>query len=265
MSQLVFDDDAARQLETLYRTRDVRRRRALVGAALAVAPGERVLDVGCGPGFYVEELLEAVGPSGSVVGLDGSPQMLAAAARRCAGYANVAFQQADATSLPVEDASFDAALCVQVLEYVADATTALAEIRRALRPGGRAVVWDIDWSTVTWHSEDPERMERVLAAWDDHLTHASLPRTMAARMRAAGFAEVDVAGHGFATASRDPEAFGTGVALGLIEQYVAGRPAIGPEVAAAWADEQRELGERGELFFCVTQFCFTGVRPASRG
>jgi ubiquinone/menaquinone biosynthesis C-methylase UbiE len=262
MSQFVFDDDAVRKLETLYRTRDVRRRRALVSAALAAAPGERVLDVGCGPGFYVEELLEVVGPTGAVVGVDGSPQMLAAAARRCSGKGNASFAEGDATALPVEDASFDRALCVQVLEYVADATTALGEICRALRPGGRAVVWDIDWSTVTWHSEEPERMARVLAAWDDHLTHASLPRTMGARMRAAGFADVAVEGHGFATASLDPEAFGTGVALGLIEDYVAGRPAIGPEVATAWAAEQRELGERGELFFCVTQFCFTGVRPA---
>ena len=102
MSQLVFDASLARQMETLYRTRDVRRRRALVGEALAAREGERILDVGCGPGFYVEELLDAVGPDGAVVGVDGSPQMLAAAAARCAGHPNVVFQQADATALPVQ-------------------------------------------------------------------------------------------------------------------------------------------------------------------
>ena len=64
MSQLVFDEDIARQMETLYRTRDVRRRRALVRAALGASSGERVLDVGCGPGFYAEELLDEVGPVG---------------------------------------------------------------------------------------------------------------------------------------------------------------------------------------------------------
>src|SRR5690349_15727740 len=70
MSQLVFDESRARQMQTLYRTRDVRRRRALVREALAARAGERVLDVGCGPGFFVEELLDEVGPDGAVVGVD---------------------------------------------------------------------------------------------------------------------------------------------------------------------------------------------------
>src|SRR4029453_10409940 len=96
MSQLVFDENIARQMETLYRTRDVRRRRALGRGALAVRPGERVLDVGCGPGFYAEELLGEVGPDGAVVGVDVSPQMLAAAAHRCAPRGNHEFGEGDA-------------------------------------------------------------------------------------------------------------------------------------------------------------------------
>jgi SAM-dependent methyltransferase len=260
LSQLVFDEDVARQMETLYRTRDVRRRRALVSEALGVREGERVLDVGCGPGFYVEELLEVVGPSGAVVGVDTSAAMLAVAAKRCARFANVAFHEGDATALPVEEASFDAALCVQVLEYVADPTLALAQMHRALRPGGRVVVWDVDWATVSWHSEEPARMDRVLRTWDEHLTHPSLPRTLAARLRAAGFADVRAQGHVFTTIELDPEAMGTGVVMGLVERYVAGRPGVGPEEAAAWAAEQRELGARGELYFSVTQFCFTAFR-----
>jgi SAM-dependent methyltransferase len=260
MSQLVFDENIARQMETLYRTRDVRRRRALVRAALAVRPGERVLDVGCGSGFYAEELLAEVGPEGSVVGVDVSPQMLAVAAKRCERFPNVAFHEGEATALPVEEASFDAALCVQVLEYVPDATAALAQMRRALRPGGRVVVWDVDWGTLSWHSEDPERMARVLRAWDEHLTHPSLPRTLAARLRAAGFEQVGAEGHVFATTTLDPEAFGTGVVLTMVEQFASGRPSVGPAEAAAWAAEQRDLGARGELYFACTQFCFTGVR-----
>src|SRR5207253_1031562 len=75
MGQLVFDEETARAVERLYETRDATRRRAIVRAALAAAPGDRVLDVGCGPGFYCAELLAEVGATGSVVGTDGSPAM----------------------------------------------------------------------------------------------------------------------------------------------------------------------------------------------
>jgi arsenite methyltransferase len=77
VGQLEFDESLGEQLEVLYRTRDILRRRRLVHEALAARPGERILDVGCGPGFYVAELLEAVGPQGSVVGVDVSAPMLA--------------------------------------------------------------------------------------------------------------------------------------------------------------------------------------------
>src|SRR5581483_3541232 len=190
MSQLAFDQSTAEKLEAAYRARDIVRRRDLVYAALAPQPVERILDVGCGPGFYVAELLRRVGDAGSVTGVDRSPQMLALAADRCSGHGNVTFAEGDATSLPVASGEFDAAISVQVLEYVADVDTALGELHRALRPGGRVVVWDVDWSALSWHSEDPARMARVLAAWNRHLAHPALPRTLAGRLRKAGFADV---------------------------------------------------------------------------
>ena len=259
MTQLVFDESLVEQLETLYRTRDVQRRRQLVQGALGAQAGERILDVGCGPGFYAAELLDQVGPQGTVVGVDGSAQMLAVAARRCEGYPNVAFHEGDATSLPVADESFDAALCVQVLEYVAKPGVALAEMHRALRPGGRLVVWDVDWATVSWHSTDPARMARALRAWDEHLTDPSLPRTLTRHLRAAGFVDVGVEGHVFVTNELSPETY-AGASLGLIEKYVAGDGRLGLDEAKAWADEQRALGSRGEFYFACIQFCFTAKR-----
>ena len=263
MSQLVFDQDIARQLEALYRIRDTIRRRRLVREALGAVPGERIVDVGCGPGFFCVELAEEVGESGIVLGLDTSAAMLALAKRRCAGRANVELREAEATHLPVEDGSFDAALCVQVLEYVPDATAALADMRRVLRPGGRVVVWDVDWRTVSWHSGDPARMRRVLEAWDAHLTHPFLPRTLAPRMRDAGFEEIRAEGHTFATIEGDLESYG-GVNVSLIESYVASNEDIGPDEAAAWAGEQRELAERAEFYFACVQLCFTARRPEQR-
>ncbi|MGH3717949.1 MAG: methyltransferase domain-containing protein [Pseudonocardiaceae bacterium] len=258
--RLTFDEDVVEQLDARYRTRDIVRRRELVHDALAAMPGESILDVGCGPGFFVAELLEQVGAAGSVVGVDRSPQMLAATARRCAGHPNVTLHEADATSLPVTNAGFDRALSVQVMEYVPDVGAALAELHRAVRPGGRVLIWDIDWSTVSWHSRDPARMARVLRAWDGHLVHPSLPRTLAAQLRCAGFDDVHMAAHTFATTQLDPDSFAALVCQ-IVAHFVAGRCGLTEADVAAWTAEQRRLDERGEFFFTCTQFCFTAHRP----
>jgi arsenite methyltransferase len=121
------------------------------------------------------------------------------------------------------------------------------------------VAWDIDWSTVSWHSRDAARMERVLRTWDAHLTHPTLPRTLPARLRSAGFADIGVTGHAFVSVDAGPESFG-GSLIPLIEKFVAGRDGIGADEARAWADEQHQLSADGEFFFCCVQFCFTAAR-----
>ena len=84
-------------------------------------------------------------------------------------------------------------------------------------------------------------------------------RTLAARLRAAGFADVRVEGHSFAGVEFTPDAYGAAI-VPLVQQYVAGRGGITADEAANWAAEQSELGERGEFFFACTQFCFTATR-----
>ena len=263
MTQLTFDAATAQALEKAYHKRDMIRRRRHVREALAAADGERILDVGCGPGFYVRELLDEIGPNGSIVAVDASPDMLALARRRCEGRANVTFREGNAAALPVGDGEFDAALCFQVMEYVPDPAVALAEIHRALRPGGLALVWDVDWATAWWHSNDAERMRRVLAAWEEHLVHPSLPRTLGARLRAAGFVDVAVAGHSFTTVSYDKESFAVAM-LHMAADFVPGRNGVTGDEAAAWLAEQRQLAELGEFFFEGTQFCFTARKPAEQ-
>jgi SAM-dependent methyltransferase len=186
--------------------------------------------------------------------------MLTIAARRCAGRANVEFREGPATAAPADDASFDAALCVQVLEYVGDTAGALAELHRAVRPGGRVVVWDVDWGTVSWHSADPERMARALQAWDAHLAHPSLPRTLTGQLRAAGFEDVRMEGHAFVSNDCDGESY-LSATLSLIEDYLVGSGLIAEGEAHAWAAEQRDLGARGEYYVACIQFCFRAARP----
>src|SRR5712692_770760 len=110
-----------------------------------IKPGERVLDVACGTGLVSFPAAMSVGPAGDVVATDISQDMVARAAEQAQilRLPNVTFHRMDAEDLQVETGTFDAALCALGLMYVPDPQKALSEMRRALRPGGRAVaaVW----------------------------------------------------------------------------------------------------------------------------
>lgn len=108
--------------------------------ALALAPGERVLDIGCGPGVTALQLAEVVGPAGEVVGVDISEGMVAGATRRAGDVAR--FVVADAQVEPL-GSGFDAAFSRFGVMFFPDPAAAFANIAAALRPGGRfaAAVW----------------------------------------------------------------------------------------------------------------------------
>jgi ubiquinone/menaquinone biosynthesis C-methylase UbiE len=113
--------------------------------ALAPVPGETVLEVGPGTGYYTPPVARALQPGGTLHIADVQPAMLehATGKAREAGIENVEPREADARSLPYADASFDAAYLVAVLGEVPDQDAALRELRRVLRPGGRLVVGEL--------------------------------------------------------------------------------------------------------------------------
>ena len=82
MGGLQFDPEMSRQVEAMYTTSDVVEQRRIVRAALALRPGDRVLDVGVGPGLLAAEMAEEVGPTGRICGIDISDSMLAIARTR---------------------------------------------------------------------------------------------------------------------------------------------------------------------------------------
>jgi ubiquinone/menaquinone biosynthesis C-methylase UbiE len=108
--------------------------------AARLTPGMRVLDIATGTGIAAEAAAEVVGPSGQVVAADVSPAMVERARERLGGLPNVAFAVEDGQHLALPDESFDAVLCNMGLMYFPDPARGLAEFRRVLRPGGRAVV-----------------------------------------------------------------------------------------------------------------------------
>lgn len=259
---LQFDDETSRRLELAYSLPFMveRRRRAL--ARLRLHPGESALDIGCGPGFTTADIWQEVMPSGRVVGVDISESMIALARRR---NPSAEIKMADATKLPEPDGSFDAALAVQVYEYLPDLAAALADLHRVLRPGGRAVIVDTDWSSVSWHSSDPQRMQRVLGVWASHLADPVVPRTLRSKSQEAGFevAEPDVIHVTDFTYDADSYASFIGT---LIRDYVADRGGVTAQEAEEWRQDLKSLSERGEHFLAATLYIFlitkkTGSRP----
>ena len=112
---------------------------------LDVAPGESILEVGPGTGYYTLDVAEWAGEDGEVDILDVQQEMLDHTMGRARerGLANIKPRLGDATGMPYDDASFDAAYLVTVLGEVPDRDAALRELARVLKPGGRLVVGEL--------------------------------------------------------------------------------------------------------------------------
>jgi arsenite methyltransferase len=251
---LQFDAETARHIEATYTTSDVVAQRREVRRLLALQPGERVVDIGAGPGFLAAEM---AAEGARVVAVDPSASM-----RELARARGVEMEILDgsAETLPLPDDTLDAAVATQVLEYVPDVAGALAEIRRVLRPGGRVLVLDTDWDSVVWHSTDADRTRAVLAAWEEHLADPYLPRTLGAALREAGFAEVTPSVWPLFNAGAEPTTFSNGL-VPVIAAFVVGRKGVTAEIAQAWVDDLATLGEA--TFFSINRYLFHAVVPGS--
>jgi SAM-dependent methyltransferase len=164
------------------------------GAPLAHAapqPGETVLDLGSGAGFDAFLAAAAVGPSGRVIGVDMTADMLARARRNAAaaGHANVEFREGHIEDLPVADASIDVVISNCVINLVPDKARVYREVARVLRPGGRVVVSD-----VVLDAPLPPAVAQSVAAFTGCVAGAALRGDYLEAIRAAGLTEVEVLG-----------------------------------------------------------------------
>jgi ubiquinone/menaquinone biosynthesis C-methylase UbiE len=184
-------DKAAASYESFW-SEQLRPAQDLLLSLTALEPGERVLDIACGTGLVTFRAADAVGPGGFVAASDISDAMVASIAAAAAGRGlSGDFRRMDAERLEHPDAAFDAVVCALGLMYVAEPPNALREMRRVLRPGGRAaaVVWGAR-RNCGWAEIFPIVESRTASDVCPLFFALGTGDAMADAFRAAGFTEV---------------------------------------------------------------------------
>lgn len=250
------------RLERIYSLPAIVEQRRQTLAALAVKPGERGLDVGCGPGFLTCELAREASINGSVAGLDPSREMLGAA-RVKAGKTGVAGRvdlvMGSAERLPFVTQSLDFVVVVQVYLYVAEVEVALREAARVLRPDGRLAIVDTDWESCVWLTSDDGRHRRVLDARVSQFAQPNLARRLPGLVRRAGLDLAEVIAIPITELRASDDSF----SIDMIGPARSAALASGIPVAEvdAWERDIRERAEGGDYFFSVNRYLFLATKP----
>ena len=259
MAKLEFDKEAAQRLLAVYTTPDVEKQRIEFLNAINLKVGERVLDVGSGPGFLTRSIADKVGSQGTVCGVDISEFLIKMAKFHNKDQPAIRFSFGEATNLNFSNKEFDTVVCTQVMEYVQDVDTALIEFNRVLRKGGKVAILDTDWDSIVWNSSNRSRMSRILTAWEAHAANPFLPRILADKMENAGF-KVDCRKIiPIYNPIYDTNTYSNRI-IDLIVPFVLEHSDIEQEEVNAWADELRNQNNQKDYFFSLNRYLFLGIK-----
>lgn len=229
-------------------------------------PGQRLLDVGCGPGTITVDLARRVAP-GPVLGIDAATDVVERARAAAAGMAaddagnvvDVSFAVGDVYALDHDDASFDVVHAHQVLQHLTDPVAALGEMRRVLAPGGTLAVRDADYGAFSWAPAD-DRLTRWNELYHQVTQHndadADAGRSLARWVDAAGFTDIEVSTEAWTFDQPDSRAWWGALWADRVEQSAFAEQAVaygfsdGAELASV-ADAWRHWAAQPDATFTV--------------
>ncbi|WP_406062801.1 methyltransferase domain-containing protein [Streptomyces sp. NBC_01077] len=224
--------------------------RALSYDLLGAGPGTSVVDVGCGAGRAVAEL---VGREVNAVGVDPDEQMIAVARGR---WPEADFRRAGAYELPLPDASMNGYRADKVFHELAVPERALAEARRVLTPGGRITLVGQDWDTLVIDSADPALTRALVHARADLTVGPRAARRYRNLLLDARFRDVTVAVHTGVFTGSAMLPLVTGLAEAACTTGVVTR-----EQADRWIADQRARAEADRFFLAVPMFVAAATAP----
>ncbi len=246
-------------LEERSRVPDAREVNQKLCQVMAAKAGERLLEVGSGSGVLCRMLAAYVLPAGCVTGVDISPEMTAEAWKYALAegiQTGIAFETSPAETLPYPDASFDGALAARILLHVADPEAVIREMTRVVKPGGRVLVMDWDFETVTVDHPNRDLTRRILH-WrnDQHGGNNWSGRQLWRRMHAAGIQNLSV--HP-CVAVANSEAEGLTQSLWRAAQVACEGGAISQAEHETWAQVLKERIHTGTFFASIVYFILQG-------
>jgi ubiquinone/menaquinone biosynthesis C-methylase UbiE len=266
------DDESVAQMVALLDYQDAlpsaRRLHNWAIAKAAVQPGDHVVDLGSGTGTMSRQLASLVAPvasagvpAGQVIGIEPNPHLRAVAVSRAkaAGVSNVSFVEGFAGALQFDDSSIDFVWCERVLQHLTDPQSAINDMARVLRPGGRAVLLDSDYGTRIVSDLDPDLAAAFSRASLGPIANPYAARYIPAQIHAAGLElEPDVGSSAFIFSSEM-----------LLRTQVLSKDAdnavesggLTREVADAAVRAVHDAAERGLAFAAITVFGFVARKP----
>lgn len=248
-----IEDERVARYERMFVWRDGH---AELLAPLDLAPGCRVMDYGCGPGFVSLGMAGLVAPGGNVYGVDINARFVTDATDRAAEVDNVSFHLVQDGQIPLADGAVNRALCKNVLEYVPDLSATLAEFRRVLEPGGRLLAIDSDWGFVIVEPWGRATTERFFNAAAPAFKEPEIGRSLRGHLLDAGFEDVQVT----VRAGVDTEG-GSLLVLRNMASYGTQFDLLSKEEADALLAQAESAVEEGRFLFCLPQFLVTATRP----
>jgi SAM-dependent methyltransferase len=252
-----FTGEIATIQQRLAACQEMAARRHAVLQELNPRRGERVIEVGCGAGLLLRDIGLALGPHGLAAGVDVSPDQIAAAERECGGVPAVKPMVCDIRGLDYPDSVFDAAVAVQVVEYIADAEGALAELRRVLKPGGRFLCLATNWDSAFWHGPPVGLTAEIAGAWEGHAPWPNLPARLPPMLARGGFANIRTLPVPIVNPNLHENTFAYWIAR-LMAAYAV-ENGVARARADAWLSALDEAEAAGEFFFSSVPILTTAI------
>ena len=224
---------------------------------LQLSANDSVLDVGCGTGDDVRIMASQVAPTGRAVGIDNSDAMITEARKRSHDTGlPTEFHLAEATQMAFPDGTFDASRADRSLMHVPDAERVLAEMTRVTRPGGRVVVFEVDFETLTIDADDRLLARKISHTWCDGFRNGWLGRRMPRLFHEIGLTEIYVKPYVMRLTP--------GMLLPLLgastTQRAVAKETVTPTEGKAWLAHLEDLQRTGRFFSTMTGFLVGGKK-----